>query len=439
MLNIKNPQKIVSAEEAVKIIKSGDVVYLHANSCYPDVLVNAMCARYKELKDVTVMHLTTFHKAPYAEPEMQGHFRHKALFIAGNVRKAVNEGRADCMSVFLSEIPILMELGKLPIDVCMLHLSPPDEHGYCSYGVSNDTSKVAAENSKRIIAQINHQMPRVLGDNFIHVSKLDYIVEVDEPLLDVPMVEPNMSEEEKRDVQKIAEHISSLIEDRSTLQMGIGCIPDAVLSFLEEKKDLGIHTEMFSDGLVKLIDLGVVNGEKKTFLPNKVVASFVIGTKIVHDYIHNNPLIEFRTSKFVNDPFNIARNDNMVSINSAIEVDFTGQVCSDSIGTRLYSGFGGQVDFTRGAARSYNGKPIISFTSTAMVNGKRISKIVPTLRPGAGVVTSRADVHYVITEYGIADLYGKTLRERVKSLIGIAHPEFREELEKKAREFKYLW
>lgn len=433
----KYKSKVVSAEEAVSVIKSGDTVYLHANSAYPTVLVNAMCARYKELENVRVVHLTTFHKAPYIEPEMQGHFTHAALFVAGNVRKAVNEGRADFYPVFLSEIGYMMELGRLPIDVCMLHLSPPDEHGYCSFGVSNEVSKIAAENAKVVIAQINSKMPRVLGDNFIHISKIKYIVEIEEELLDVPMVDTNVTEEEKKIFQKIAEHISTLIEDESTLQMGIGAIPDAVLPFLREKKNLGVHTEMFSDGLIELIESGVVNGEKKTFLPNKVVASFVIGTKKLFEYIDNNPLIEFRSSKFVNDPFNIARNDKMVSINSAIQVDLSGQVCSDSFGTRIYSGFGGQLDFIRGAMRSKGGKPILAFASTA--KNETISKIVPILTPGSGVVTTRGDVQYIITEYGIADLYGKTLRERVKALINVAHPKFRDDLERQAREFKWLW
>jgi len=433
----KFKSRIVSAEEAVKVIKSNDTVYLHANSAYPTALVNAMCARYKELENVKVTHLTTFHKAPYTAPEMAGHFTHVALFCAGNVRKAVNEGRADVFNVFLSEIGWLMELGRMPIDVCMLHLSPPDEHGYCSFGVSNEVSKTAADNAKIVIAQINPKMPRVLGDNFIHVSKLKYIVEVDEELLEVPMVDANASAEEKAVYQKIAEYISSLICDGATLQMGIGAIPDAVLPFLKEKKDLGIHTEMFSDGLIELIDLGVVNGEKKTFLPNKVVSSFVIGTKTVHDYIDNNPIIEFRSSKFVNDPVNIARNDNMISINSAIQVDLSGQVCSDSMGTRIFSGFGGQLDFVRGAMRSKGGRSILAFPATT--KNDTISKIVPMLTPGSGVVTTRGDVQTIITEYGIADLYGKTLRERTKLLISIAHPKFREELEAKAREFKWLW
>ncbi len=430
-------QKVVTAETAVKVVKSNDTVYLHANSAYPETLVNAMCDRYKELQNVKVMHLTTFHKAPYVEPRMAGHFVHEALFTAGNVRKAVNEGRADCYPVFLSEIGWLMDLGRMPIDVCMLHLSPPDEHGYCSYGVSNEVSKIASENAKIIIAQINPKMPRVLGDNFVHVSKLKYIVETDIPLLEVPMVDANATEEEKNVYQTIAEHISSLICDGATLQMGIGAIPDAVLPFLRGKKNIGIHTEMFSDGLIDLIELGVVNGEKKSFMPNKVVSSFVIGTNKVHDYINNNPLIEFRSSKFVNDPINISRNDNMISINSAIQVDLSGQVCSDSIGTRIFSGFGGQLDFVRGAMRSKGGKSILAFPSTT--KNHTISKVVSMLTPGSGVVTTRADVQTIITEYGIADLYGKTLRERVKLLINISHPNFKEELERQARDFKWLW
>ena len=433
----KFKQRIVSAEEAVKVIKSNDMVHLHANSAYPETLVNAMCARYKELENVKISHLTLFHKILSAEPEMANHFVHNVLFTAGSVRKAVNEGRADFYPVFLSEIGWLMELGRLPIDVCMLHLSPPDEHGYCSYGVSNEITKTAAEQAKIVIAQINPKMPRVLGDNFIHVSKLKYIVEVEEDLIDVAMVDENASDDDKQIYEKIAEHISSLIPDGATLQMGIGAIPDAVLPFLREKKNLGIHTEMFSDGLIELIENGVVNGEKKTFIPNKVVSSFVIGTKKVHDFIDNNPVIEFRTSKFVNDPVNIARNDNMISINSAIQVDLSGQVCADSFGTKIFSGFGGQLDFVRGAMRSKGGRSILAFSSTA--KNDTISKIVPMLTPGAGVVTTRADVQTIITEYGIADLYGKTLRERTKLLINIAHPKFRDELEAKAREFKWLW
>ncbi len=438
MFNIqKYKSKIVSAEEAVKVVKSGDRVVLHANSCYPEILVNAMCERYQELNDVEIAHLTIFQKPRFIDPEMQGHFCHNALFTSGVTRKAINEGRADFTPIFLSEIPIAIEKGVIPVDVLFLNLSPPDKHGYCSFGVSNEISKTAAECAKIVIAQINPKMPRVLGDNFIHIDKIDYLVECEQELVDVPMVDPNITPEEQKVYTRIGEIIASMIKDGDTLQMGIGAIPDAVLSFLTDKKDLGIHTEMFSDGLIDLIEMGVVTCDKKSLLPGKIVASFVIATKKTFDYIENNPFIEFRTTKFVNDPFNIARNDNMVSINSAIEVDLTGQVCSHSIGHKIYSGFGGQVDFIRGASRSKNGRAILAFPSTA--KNDTISKIVPTLNYGAGVTDTQADVHYIVTEYGVANLWGKTLRERVKELIKIAHPKFRDELEKKAREFKYLW
>jgi len=433
----KYKSKIVSAEEAVKVVKSGDKIVLHANSCYPELLVNALCDRYQELNDVEIAHLTIFQKPKYLDPLMEGHFIHNALFTSGPVRKAVNEGKADFTPIFLHEIPLLFDNGKLRVDVVFLHLSCPDEHGFCSFGVSNEITKTASENAKIIIAQINHNMPRVLGDNFIHIDKIDYIVETDTPLVEVPMVDKEMPEEEKKVYQQIGKYIASLIKDGDTLQMGIGVIPDAVLPYLKEKKDLGVHTEMFSDGLIELIDSGVVNGEKKTLLPGKIASSFIIASKVCFDYINNNPFIEFRTTKFINDPYTIARNDNMVSINSAIQIDLTGQVCADSMGHKIFSGFGGQVDFIRGAARSRNGRPIIALPSTAK-NGE-ISRIVDTLNLGAGVTTTRGDVHFVVTEYGIADLHGKTVRERVKSLINIAHPKFRDELEAKAREYKFIW
>jgi acetyl-CoA hydrolase len=433
----KYKSKIVSAEQAVKVIKSGDKIVLHANSNYPELLVNALCDRYQELNDVEIAHLTIFQKPKYLDPLMEGHFRHNALFTSGPVRKAVNEGKADFTPVFLHEIPLLFESGRLKVDVVFLHLSCPDEHGFCSFGTSNEITKTASENAKIVIAQINPNMPRVLGDNFIHIDKIDYIVETDTSLVEVLMVDKDLPDEEKKIYQTIGGYIASLIKDGDTLQMGIGTIPDAVLPYLKEKNDLGIHTEMFSDGLIKLIDMGIVNGDKKTLLPGKIVSSFVIASKVCFDYINNNPFIEFRTTKFVNDPYTIARNDNMVSINSAIQVDITGQICADSMGHRIFSGFGGQVDFIRGASRSKNGRPIIALPSTA--KSGQISRIVDSLTSGAGVTTSRGDVHYVITEYGIADLHGKTVRERAKELIKIAHPKFRDELEMKAREYKYIW
>ncbi|MBX7043612.1 MAG: 4-hydroxybutyrate CoA-transferase [Ignavibacteria bacterium] len=430
----KSKTKFVTADEAVKVIKSGDSVYLHANCSFPKTLVDAMCRRYKELKNVKILQLMTFLNAPFALPEMEGHFHLVSLFTGPNVRKAVNEGRADFVPVFLSEIPWLIQSKKLPVDVTMLHLSPPDEHGYCSYSISNECAKTAAEYSKTIIALINPRMPRVLGDNFIHIDKIDFAVDINEPIPE--LVSDKDPGEDIHIYERIGQYISDMIEDGSTLQMGIGLIPDTVLQFLHEKKNLGIHTEMFSDNLIDLIDAGVVNGEKKTLLPGKVVASFILGSQKVFDYMDDNPVFEFRPTLFVNDPFTISRNDKMISINSALEVDITGQVCADSIGPRNYSGFGGQVDFIRGAARSEGGKPIIAFTSTAK-NGT-ISRITPFLKPGAGVTTSRGDVHYIVTEYGVADLYGKPVSERVKSLIKIAHPNFRDELERYAKEVKFL-
>ena len=426
--------KFVTADEAAKVIRSGDSIYVHANCSYPKTLIDSICRRYKELNNVKIIHLLSFLHAPYVAPEMEGHFRLISLFTGGNVRKAVNEGKADFIPVFLSEVPLLIERKKLPIDVCLLHLSPPDEHGYCSFGISNECSKTASEHSKTIIAQINPRMPRVLGDNFIHIDKIDYAVEINEPIPE--FVHSKDAGEDMAVYEKIGQHIAGLIEDGSTLQMGIGLIPDVVLQYLTDKKDLGIHTEMFSDHLIDLVESGVINGEKKTLLPGKVVSSFVLGSRKVFDYMHDNPVIEFRPTMFVNDPFTISRNDKMVSINSALEVDLTGQVCADSIGPKNYSGFGGQVDFIRGAARSENGKPMMAFTSTA--KGGTVSRIAPYLKQGAGVTTTRADVHYIITEYGIADMFGKSVRERVKALIEIAHPNFREELERYAYEVKFL-
>ena len=430
----KAKTKFVTSDEAAKVIKSGDSIYVHANCSFPKTLIDAMCKRYKELKDVKILQLMSFLNAPFVLPEMEGHFHLVSLFTGPNIRKAVNEGRADFVPVFLSEIPWLIQSKKLPVDVTLLHVSPPDEHGYCSYGISNECSKTSAENSKTIIAQINPRMPRVLGDNFIHIDKIDYAVEINEPIPE--FVSSNDAGEDIHIYERIGQYIADMIEDGSTLQMGIGLIPDTVLKFLHEKKNLGIHTEMFSDNLIDLIDSGVVNGEKKTLLPGKVVASFILGSQKVFDYMDDNPVFEFRSSMFVNDPFTIARNDKMISINSALEVDLTGQVCADSIGPRNYSGFGGQVDFIRGASRSDGGKPIIAFTSTA--KSGTLSRIVPFLKQGAGVTTSRGDVHYVVTEYGVADLYGKPVSERVRSLIKIAHPNFRDELERYAKEVKYI-
>lgn len=428
--------KLRNAEEAAQCIQSGERVYVHPGCAMPEVLVDAMCERSQELEDVEVLHLLTVGKTRYSSPEMEGHFRHNALFIGKNVRAAVNDGRADFTPVFLSEIPNLFYRGILPLDVALIHVSPPDEHGFCSFGVGVECTKPATEVARIIIAQVNPQMPRTLGDSFIHVDKLTYCVEADVPIKELPQVSQDSTPAESAVYQQIGENIAGLIEDGSTLQIGIGSIPDAVMPFLRNKKHLGLHTEMFSDGAMTLIEGGVITNERKTLHPGKIVASFVLGTRALFDFINNNPVIEFHPSHYVNDPFIIAKNNKMVAINSAIEVDLTGQVCADSIGKQFYSGFGGQVDFIRGAARSNRGMPIIALPSTAK-RGLH-SRIVPVPAHGAGVTTSRGDVHYVVTEYGVADLYGKSIRERAKSLISIAHPMFREELEAFAFHQKYF-
>jgi acetyl-CoA hydrolase len=423
--------RVTTAAAAVEEIRSGDRVWIHPGCNTPKILIDAMVERAPELTDVEVVHILTLASAPYAEPGMEAHFRHRSLFTGGNVRVAVNEGRADFVPIHLHDVPALITRGQMAIDVAMIHISPPDEHGFCSFGVGVDATKAAVENARTVIALVNRQMPRTLGDSFVHVSKLGRVVEVDEPVIELPMAS------EISDVaRRIGERIASLITDGATIQMGIGEIPDAVLLFLEEKKHLGVHTEMFSDGLVDLFEAGVVTNEKKTLHRGKIVASFVIGSRRSFDFVDNNPFMEFHPSEYVNDPFVIARNDNMVAINSAIAVDLTGQVCADSIGTRIYSGFGGQLDFIRGAARSNGGVPIIALPSTA--KGGTVSRLVDTLMPGSGVVTTRADVHYVVTEYGIANLYGRSLRERARSLIDICHPDFREQLEMSAAERNFL-
>lgn len=430
----KSKTKFVNAEEAVKCIKSGQNIFVHANCSYPKTIIDSLCKRYKELTAVKIIHLMTFLDAPYISQEMEGHFKLVSLFTGSNVRKSVHEGKADFIPVFLSEIPRMIEGRILPVDICILQLSPPDEHGFCSFGLSNDCAKTAAENSQTIIAQINPQMPRVLGDNFIHIDKIDFAVELNEPIPE--FIHSKKIGNDLSTYQKLGSNIAGLIEDGSTLQMGIGLIPDFVLQFLKDKNDLGVHTEMFSDHIMDLIETGVINGEKKTLLPGKIVSTFVLGTKKLFDYMNDNPIFEFRPTLFVNDPFTISRNEKMISINSALEVDLTGQVCADSIGSKNYSGFGGQLDFIRGASRSKGGKAIIAFTSTTK-NGT-VSRITPFLKQAAGVTTTRADVQYVVTEYGAANLYGLSIRERARQLIDIAHPEFREELESYAREVKFL-
>ena len=435
ILRIYN-QKLTTADEAVKHIKSGDHVVVQPGCACPNELIRAMVKRKDELKNVTLYHILVVGDVPYLHPGMEKHFKHKAFFIGSNARKAVNEGRAEFIPIFLSEVPLLFKLGRINTDVALLNVSPPDEHGFCSYGVDVGTIKTPAEKSKIIIAQVNKHQPRTLGDCFIHINKINYLVEYDEELNELPQVDPDTTPETLAIFDKIGRNVAELIEDGSTLQMGIGAIPDSVMKYLFDKKDLGIHTEMFSDGMVDLVEAGVINGEKKTLHPGKIIAGFVLGTKRVFSFIDNNPVIEFHPQEYVNDPFIISKNNKMVAINSALEIDLTGQVCADSIGTRFYSGIGGQVDFIRGASKSEGGKPIIALPSTT--KNETISRIVPTLKPGAGVVTSRGDVDYVVTEYGTVNLWGKTIQERAKDLISIAHPKFRDELTKYAEETFYI-
>lgn len=429
-------KKLCTADEAIKNIKSGNNIVIQPGCAVPLELVRAMVRRKDELKDVTAYHILIVGDLPYVEPGMEEHFKHKAFFIGANTRKAINEGRAEFIPIFLSELPLLFKHGIISVDVALLNVSLPDEHGFCSYGVDVGTIKTAAEKSKIIIAQCNSKMPRSLGDSFIHINKIDFIVEHSEKIQELPQVDPHASKELLNIYDKIGEHVASLIEDGSTLQMGIGAIPDSVMRYVRKRKNLGIHTEMFSDGIVDLVEEGVINGEEKTLHPGKIIAGFVLGTQRVFDFIDNNPVIEFHPQEYVNDPFVIAQNKKMIAINSAIEVDLTGQVCSDSFGPKMYSGIGGQVDFIRGAAHSEGGKPIIALPSVTK-DGKT-SRIVSQLRPGSGVVTSRGDVHYVVTEYGIAQLFGKSIKERARALIEISHPGFRDELIKYAIETYHI-
>ncbi len=390
-------QKVVDVESALASIHSGNRIYVGGGAGVPKSLAGALTGRAPELQDVEITHILTFADAPYAAPRYQDSFRVNALFIGHNVREAVQDGRADFTPIFLSEIPRLFRT-VLPIDVSLISVSPPDTHGFCSFGVEVGTTKPAAEAARTVIAEINPRMPRTHGDSFIHVSRLDRIVEVDYPLPQAPQggsTEKHM---------KVGEYIAEMIPDGATLQMGIGSIPDAVLRNLGNHRDLGVHTELFSDGVIDLVEAGVITCARKTFHPGKIVAGFLFGSQRLYDFVDENPLIEMHPTDYVNDPFNIARNEKMVAINSALQVDLTGQVNADSIGPRLYSGAGGQVDFIRGAARSEGGVPIIAFLSTA--KDETISRIVPMLNQGAGVVTTRNDVHYIVTEYGVASLYG---------------------------------
>jgi acyl-CoA hydrolase len=412
--------KITSAAHAVEAVESGQRVYIHPGCAAPLPLIEALSSRGDELRDVEVVHLLTLGQAGYALPEMAGHFRHNAMFIGENVREAVNEGRADYVPIFLGEIHRLFQDGSMPLDVALIQVSPPDEHGYCSLGVGVDHTLHAAQAARHVIAEVNTRMPRTLGDAFLHVNKIHCMVETTRPLPELPMGK------ESPVASAIGANVAGLIPDGATLQMGIGAIPDAVLRNLTNHKDLGVHTEMFSDGVIDLIESGVINGECKTLHPGKVISGFMLGTRRLFDFVNNNPVIELHPTSYTNDPYLIAQNERMVAINSAIQVDLTGQVCADSIGHRFYSGFGGQTDFIRGASRSKGGIPIIALPSTA--RGGTASRIVRELDPGAGVVTTRADVRWVVTEHGAVNLFGRNVRQRAEALISIAHPSFRDSL-----------
>ena len=422
--------RLVSADDAVAVVKAGQRVFIGSGAGEPQTLVEALSAR-GDLSDTEIVHILTLGVATYAEPRLGNRFRHNAYFIGPNVREAVAQGRADYTPIFLSEIPRLFRSGRVVIDAAMIAVSPPDAHGYCSYGVSTDIVKAATESARFVIAEVNEQMPRALGDCFVHVRDIDRLVASDRMVLEAVQGEPDEM------AKKIARHIANLVVDGATLQLGIGTIPDAVLHYLTDFKDLGVHTEMFSDGIIPLVEKGVINNSKKSLHRGKIIATFVMGSRRLYDFIDNNPLVEFHPTEYVNDPFVIAQNDKMIAINSAIEVDLTGQVCSDSLGEMFYSGIGGQVDFVRGASRSKGGRAIIALPSTT--GDGSISRIVPTLKPGAGVVTSRGDVHYVVTEYGAAYLHGKTMRERAMALIGVAHPKFRPWLMAEAKVRKLVY
>ncbi len=414
-----------SPEEAVACVRSGQRVFVHTAAATPKRLVAALAARAPELRDVEMIHLHTEGDAPYAAPELAGCFHTNSLFVGANMRGAVESGQADYIPVFLSEVPALFRRGVLPLDVAMVQVSPPDRHGFCSLGVSVDASLAAVQTAATVIAQINPRMPRTHGEGMIHVDHVDHAVAVDEPLHEHPV--PELTEAERA----IGRHCAELVEDGATLQLGIGAIPNAVLAALGGHKDLGLHSEMFSDGVIPLVESGVINGRLKRKHPGKLVGSFLMGTRRLYDFVDDNPQVMMLDCEYVNDTKVIRQNPKVTAINSAIEIDLTGQVCADSIGTRQYSGVGGQMDFIRGAALSEGGRPIIALPS---VTGRGTSRITAFLQPGASVVTTRAHVHWVVTEHGAAYLYGRNLRQRAKALIAVAHPDHREGLEREARE-----
>ncbi len=415
--------QVKSAAEAVATIESGENIFIHSAGAAPQALVHALADRGPELRNVTIYQMHTEGKAPYADAEHAGSFRVKAMFMGANIREAVNAGRADFIPSFFSEVPLMIRRGVIPIDVALIQVSPPDKHGFCSMGISVETTLAAVQTAKKVIAQVNPRMPRTHGDGLLHITKFHRFVEIEAEL---PDVKPHAMTDETR---RIGEHIAGIIEDGATLQMGIGGIPDAVLACLGNHKDLGVHTEMFSDGVLPLVESDVINNKLKKVHPNVIVSGFLLGSRKLYDFVDDNPMVRMLDIQYVNDASVIRRMQKMTSINSAIEIDITGQVCADSIGTKMYSGVGGQMDFIRAASLSEGGKPIIALPSTTK-NGE--SKISPFLKQGAGVVTTRAHMHFVATEYGIVDLYGKDLRQRAKELIQIAHPMHRESLERAA-------
>ncbi len=426
----KYADMLFSPEAAVSRIRPGQRVFIGTGCAQPQRLVRALVARGRELSDTEIIHLLTLGEAPYATRDLTECFRVNSFFIAENVRHIIQEGLGDYTPIFLSDIPRLFSSGQIELDVALIQVTPPDTEGMCSLGVSVDIVKSAAENAALVIAEVNPLMPRTLGNSFIHVHDLDILVPSEEPIIEFHPPEPTEVS------RQIGEYVAALVEDHSTIEFGIGAIPQSVVPFLKNKKDLGIHTEMFTDSMIELVEAGAVTGNRKNMDRGKIVASFCMGTKRLYDYVNNNPLFAFHPTEYVNDPFVISRQHKQVAINVALEVDLTGQVCADSLGSKFYSGIGGQVDFNRGAARSPGGKAIIALPSTA--KDGTVSRIVTRLSPGAGVVTTRGDVHYVVTEYGVAYLHGKSVQERAIALISIAHPSFREQLLREAIEAKYL-
>lgn len=422
---VRYRERLRTSAEAVAGIRSGEKVYLGSGCAAPHGLIASLAARHEELRGVEIIHHLTLGDAPYIAPGMEESFLLRDCFVAANTREAVNEGRADYIPVHLHEMPRLFRRGVIPLDWALIQVSPPDEHGFCSFGIEVGVTKPAALSARNIVVEVNRRMPRTLGDSFIHVSKIEAFVEVDRDLDEFHPESPTGVERE------VGRHVAGLIEDGACLQLGLGAIPNAVLEHLGDRRDLGIHTEMITEALPGLVQSGVVTGERKSLHPGKVVAGFIMGTRQVYDFAHDNALFEFHPTDYVNHPANIARNVGMTAVNSAIEIDLTGQVCSDSIGERIHSGFGGQADFMRGAALAEGGRPIIALPSTT-ADGK-LSRIVPVLASGAGVVLTRADVHYVVTEFGVAPMLGRSLRERAEALIAIAHPDFRESLLAAAR------